>query len=50
MWKWKMPTLCRVRQLPGVQAASLFFYQRIQFLLDKAEEVFVVSARHERKT
>ena len=26
-----------------VQAASLFFHQRMQFLLDKADEVFVVS-------
>jgi hypothetical protein len=27
----------------GVKGASLFFHQRIQILLDKADEVFVVS-------
>ena len=36
-------SLARASTSGEVQAASLFFHQRMQFLLDKAEEVFVVS-------
>ena len=43
-------SLARASASGGLQAASLFFHQRVQFLLDKADEVFVVSTHHERKT
>jgi hypothetical protein len=35
-------SLARASVSGGVQAASPFFCQRVQFLLDKADEVFVV--------